>query len=508
MLLLRLRSMALTSCWLVLVAALTVVFSLSAPAPPINSRVLSRQIRQCGEDVNRALDLVRRANPKESSRPFEEAIGVCGKANDLPSALAVLELCPTDQCRALVISLCGRSDGNLHTVFALLDDKHAGAASFNSAIASCAHSHSPGSWKTALAILDDMPVEYKNLISYHAVLTVLVKARRGQEAFKLLNQMKAVTPNRTTYQLVFQALIREGELDKSLGLLDSCQRDGIDPPQGTIDLLVAGLRKEQRFEEAAAIEKDINGEAGGRFQKWDHLEKVGSGKSAYFLIGEFAYNAEDKFDESSDKETIIKVALQPNRNPRKNGMRLIMVDERGDRLGFLLMVNTIGSNREDPTKIKMQSSLLGLRIDEKMRGKGYAKVLLAIWIECCLQGKVQAATGKINKPLIALLLKHSFGFSAMGGVECTAGRGPKPGSVVLFSNSAKSLEGVFSPWDLQTQSVILSPEPVENGREISIGATHVAPGERFLQPKVDSILTGRLSLAMDDTLLRATLLGL
>lgn len=79
-------------------------------------------------------------------------------------------------------------------------------------------------------------------------------------------------------------------------------------------------------------------------------------------------------------------------------------------------------------------------------------------------------------------------------------------SIRLFSNVAKSLEGVFSPWDLQSQRIILS-DTAFKGREIRVGATWVAPEQPALCAKVEQALSNG-QLSYDATIdLKSILLG-
>uniref|UniRef100_A0A7R9WUU0 Uncharacterized protein n=1 Tax=Craspedostauros australis TaxID=1486917 RepID=A0A7R9WUU0_9STRA len=48
-------------------------------------------------------------------------------------------------------------------------------------------------------------------------------------------------------------------------------------------------------------------------------------------------------------------------------------------------------------------------------------------------------------------------------------------SITLFSNSVKSLEGTFSPWDRKSQKIVLSSQPLPGGRPIRVGAVWRLP---------------------------------
>jgi pentatricopeptide repeat protein len=441
----------------------------------MNPQLLSRQIRACRGNVDQALELLEQhANPNNDQGPFLEALQVCGKAKRPDLAMKIYQKCPTPQCQASIISICGRH-GQLNQALELLEEGFPEAASYNAAIAACGQA---GAWEQASQVLDKMPTSIVSQLTCHAVLTAFSKKKRGDEAVQLLRRLQSstngwtdVVPNKITYHIVIQAVVRQGDLKCAQSLLAEC-RDVMEPSPVTIDIVVAALGKVHQWDAARDVEGSQKSSV-DYFRPWETLTKVGKGKFAYWDLG--AYRMIDG--------AVVTVALQPNRNPRKNGMRLILVNEEGIKLGFLLMINQYQGDNQQAT-----SSLLGLRVEEYFRGRGLAKIFLAIWMQCCIDAGIRPVTGIIHKPLLALVLQHTFQFQPSGGVVCTACPGETPNTIRLFSNVAKSLEGVFSPWDLQTQRVILS-DTAFKGREIRVGATWVAPEQPVLCAKVEQALS-------------------
>jgi hypothetical protein len=477
-----------------MVALLLLLFSLSFIAGlSTNPQLLSRQIRACRGNVDQALELLEQhSNPNEEG-PFLEALQVCGKAKRPDLAMKIYQTCPTPQCQASTISICGHH-GQLDQALELLEEGFPEAASYNAAIAACGQA---GAWKQASQVLDKMPPSIVSTLTCHAVLTAFSKQKRGEEAVQLLRRLHSstngwtdVVPNKITYHIVIQALVRQGDLTSAQSVLEECRID-MEPSLGTIDIVVAALLKVGRWDAARDVEGSQKSSV-DYFRHWETLTKVGKGKFAYWELG--TYRMMDG--------AVVTVALQPNRNPRKNGMRLILVNGEGIKLGFLLMINQLQGDDQQAT-----SSLLGLRVEEYLRGRGLAKIFLALWMQCCIDAGIRPVTGVIHKPLLALVLQHTFQFQPSGGVVCTACPGETPNTVRLFSNAAKSLEGVFSPWDLQSQRVILIPPASEKGREIRVGATWLPPEQPVLCAKVEQALS-KGQLSYDATVdLKSILLG-
>jgi hypothetical protein len=131
---------------------------------------------------------------------------------------------------------------------------------------------------------------------------------------------------------------------------------------------------------------------------------------------------------------------------------------------------------------KRSSSLLGMYLTPGRRGEGIAKFCVAAWIWFCLEASAVPETGMIQKPLLALILQHTFGFVPRrggGGVEVELCRDPNEATaVVLYSPTGRYLEGVFRPWELEHQNIkIVSEPPTIRGRAVRIGSKFSPPGD-------------------------------
>ena len=455
-------------------------------------RLLARQIKS--SDVEKAVKLVQLA-PQSSAAPYIEALYVCGKARRPDLAMQVYSKNPTERIRSVTISVLSKCGKHKEAVALLADGPSPDRASYNSAIAACGRD---GAWEESIDILSRMPIELISQLTCHAALTTFAKAGRGVDALKLLRQMEPnwnMTPDKLSYRLTIQALIREGNLDDARGLLDECT------DQQSMEMMAAAYGRVGKWSAVREIELRGGGDGPDNafdtnpFRHWETLKRVGQGKASYWELGTY----------KSQSHTV-SVGFQPNRNPRKNGIRLVLVDPNGSKLGFLLMTNWCGQKKQGIDH--SASSLMGLRVEESERTKGWGKILLAVWIQCCLEARIAPITGRINKPIIALMLQHNFGFHGTGGVVCEAARQDGRGDrVKLFSNSVKSLEGAFSPWDLQSQRIVLSNEPV-GGRTIRVGATWEAPADpESLRPKVQQVLQDRMVHDVTPSDLRTIMLG-
>lgn len=250
------------------------------------------------------------------------------------------------------------------------------------------------------------------------------------------------------------------------------------------------------------------------FQKWK-LPKVGRGKYAYWELGTYRQHHDSSDlqqtrgqnkDEGGDHHLL--VALQPNRNPGTNGIKLAFyrvnnaksddtdspmkstgtaISNSVEKLGYLLMINSQETR---------SSQFLGQFVDEECRGQGLAKIWLGIWLKLCLDAGLRPITGKIRKPLLCLVLEHTFGMVPQpGGVEVELSPGDTEGQVVLYS-AGQDLAGAVSPLDLRHQNIRLSTSPTQpRGRPISLGCDFEPPSNMAdLEKVVATVLGDRFSL--------------
>ena len=280
------------------------------------------------------------------------------------------------------------------------------------------------------------------------------------------------------------------------------------------------------------------------FCKWE-LPKRGKGKTSFWELGTIRSDEKDAINGDDDENSDIIVGLHPNRNPSKNGIQLWFFRENKTRsegssdsdgqyqkLGYLLMINTPHYNPNDEkhgitgeegaiiseskkmesTKVTMagSSKFLGLRVMDDNRRKGLAKIMAAVWLQCCLDANIKPSTGKMNKPLLCLVLQHSFQFTLKhqtGGVRAKLlppqNKDDNDKGVVRLTTESlgvKNLLGAISPRDVQKQHIKFVPPTLvqqgELGRGIDVGGILVAPESRdVLQDCITQVLEDKWKLA-------------
>ena len=164
--------------------------------------------------------------------------------------------------------------------------------------------------------------------------------------------------------------------------------------------------------------------------------------------------------------------------------------------------------------------MLGLFLDHNIRKQGLSKILIAIWLDLCVRAGVTPRTGVIHKPLLALVLQHSFGFrprqDGLGGTQKGVLVEISPGSdgstVLLYAPFLKSLQGAFAFWDLKRENIrLLQESPHPRGRMCHVG-TKLTVGDEDVTELVERHLagktgTGSLVYNSMDTCWRQVLLG-
>lgn len=468
--------------------------------------VLSGLDHHCGDDRNQQHD---------DHLVVVEALRVCGKAKRPDVALQLFQNYPSDATRTMTISVLGYCEEHT-TAMKLLEWNDNGdedfpprsAASYNAAIAACGKAKD---WERAMAVfLDEMPREFISTLTINALLTVLANCRQGKEALGILRReqpslsssiagqsIRVSLVDGASYQLVVSALVRSDDIAEAYLVLEDLTRRkerahqqnqpslspkvSVQLAESMFDFVLAAYCKQSNWKGVQLVHqlrhqyfgRKGHGDADGsetvsrsslfeiqqqyQFKHWTGLEKVGKGKESFFVLGRY-------------EPLNITIGVNPHRNALKNGIQLSFFQNRVDsdnhqtrtKLGYLLMQN----NAEDRT-----SSLLGMYLTPGKRGQGIAKLCIAIWIRYCLKASSVPMTGVIQKPLLALILQHTFGFVPRpGGVPVELSQDPNDvTAVVLYSPSRKSLEGALSPRVLEYQNIkIVSQAPEARGRAVTI----------------------------------------
>jgi len=428
---------------------------------------------------------------------------------------------------------------------AAVDPKQpASIQSVNAALAVCSRLKY---WEEALSLLHQNQWQASTL-TCNIVLKAMERAKQGAAALDLLERMTAAAaatttttkdrldhlppPDRSSFHHVMRALTAaataggnsnstvnnqdpSSNVDAAYRLLDTMFSFSLEPNNTTLDLLVSAFGRVGDWDMAGLVEefRHQSWRIGGEKRRvppdpvlhraslkhyrqqqqqgnissatmnlnlhWERnqhgIHKVGKGKVAHW---DFATYEKDGI--------ALTVALQPHRNPSKNGIKLLLFDssntvDRADspkrKVGFLLMINSAQENT---------STLLGVFLDPRIRKLGLSKVILAIWLDLCLRSGLAPRTGIMNKPLLALVLQHTFGFAPSSAtssttdrqrpgvlVEIGRGGGSSNGSTVeIYAPSVKSLQGVFGKWDLERERIqLLTTAPFPRGRACRVGTT-------------------------------------
>jgi pentatricopeptide repeat protein len=523
--------------------ALILVASLSSSSLCRQSgKVLIRQIRQHPSNVTYALNLLsqidadintsnnnkitpidRKHEVDELNNVAVEVLRVCEKANKLNLALELYKKYPSEAARTTMISVLGRCNQITKAIELLEDDDDdiisggpPSTASYNAAIAACGKLKD---WELALDIYHNkIPEDRISSLTTNALLTILSKCRKGDHSLLIFENMKKIPPTPTnnntrtrattdgtdsvTYTLVISSLVRSNMVLEASQILEDlenrrrqhyCSRKSI---ESMYELVLSAYSQQSDWSSVERLERmrdrknvsnggdededDINDDHIYRFQQWEGLTKVDKGKESYWIIGTYQSDNNIVDNDNTNKNKLnITVGTRPHRNPARNGIQIIFLENvfdeetktwKQNKLGYLLMKN----NSHDRT-----SSMLGMFLTQTERGRGISKICLSIWILLCLDASLLPVTGIINKPLLALILQYTFGFVSPSKnknhngvlVELSQDLQDKT-CVVLYSSSKKSLEGAFSPSDRVHQNIkILSQQPpAVRGRIVRIGS--------------------------------------
>jgi pentatricopeptide repeat protein len=471
----------------------------SSFSPRTQALLWTRRIQSQPTNTTYALDVIQEmvettitSSIKEQEQPIMEALKVCGSCERPDLALKIYQQFPeSERCRTMAIYVLGSCQQLTQALEVLKAAPPPNIGSYNAAIAACGKAKD---WEQARQVYQ-MTVDrgIVTTCTCNTLFTVLAQRRQGVVALGIFSQMPCIPciPDRLTYQYLVSALVRSGMAEKAHEVLEELKHSetsNIVATDAMYDMVFAAYSKDSNWEGAQQLERLRNpnnpsiSSIGPTFQHWNSLEKIGRGKETYWELG--TINLPDTGR--------ITVGVHPNRNASKNGIKILFYEnpdgkddnpENRIKLGYLLMQNS-----------NDKSFLLGMFLKGQRRGRGLSKVCLACWFWLCLKANVTCKTGKINKPLLSLLLHDHFGLepSKKGGVEMELARDPDhPEQVLLYAPSRKNLAGAFSPWDLQHQNLRLLHEPPEpRGRMITVLTTFEVPPHHLpeLRNRIQEIL--------------------
>merc|ERR1712139_74058 len=127
-----------------------------------------------------------------------------------------------------------------------------------------------------------------------------------------------------------------------------------------------------------------------------------------------------------------------------------------------------------------------------MRGKGLASVLMALWLQLCMELELTPATKRIDKPVISLML-HKFGFSAANtntSMEVSSEHGEN-GEVILWSPDPVQLRSTFSKRYLKAQNMVVASERPAKSQTVCVNTAYDPPHMEVIRQHIDSALKGK-----------------
>jgi hypothetical protein len=200
----------------------------------------------------------------------------------------------------------------------------------------------------------------------------------------------------------------------------------------------------------------------------------------------------------------LTLTAQPNRQSHTD-LRLILWNttnphQQRQKVGYMLLT-TAQSNDTLTTTTTTTSSLMGVYLDPNYRQHGLSKQFISAWIQLCRRAQLVPRTEIIRKPLLCLVLQHSFGFVPFGADKNTEGvdievyppqrddddNDACTNQIRVYS-STRCLEGIFSPWDVQREHLSLCVQRPSN----TMGRTIRIHGRFVLSPTKATVYADRL----------------
>lgn len=200
--------------------------------------------------------------------------------------------------------------------------------------------------------------------------------------------------------------------------------------------------------------------------------------------------------QSTEVETELLVAMQPDQGGRK----MLFLDKKGQTLGVIELETLLEGSEQ-------RSVLRGMLVAEEVRGQGYARLFLSMWLGLCARAGIMPETARINKPLLALTLVR-LGFTPLRGRTRLGLRG-KPGrrrkanqrplavevsvgshgDVLLYCplpSEAERLRLGFSQTEVRSQRLVIANQPpLPRGRVAHIRVRYAPPRYRASGSETD-----------------------
>lgn len=280
---------------------------------------------------------------------------------------------------------------------------------------------------------------------YLTALTGSIACKSSTSSIEIMNRMsnQQMIIDRVVYNQVLSSLANHKsenryEMARMVWRHMEFQGSSMDAKDKTLmyKTLISIFTKENQWKDVAAVKDKINGDATtalpvlpygdaanplmpGYIEDLVKLVKVDGVKKNWYKLGrvKVGFNSQAIF------------GLQTHKNPHSNGVSLVFYSSSGQKLGFLLIRNSIQHVDarkwpvpEEGQRKLLHSSIMGMQVDPAHRGRGLAKIFVAVWLLACRNSDAVPRSETINKPLLSLVLSN-FGFSPVseGAIDVEIG---------------------------------------------------------------------------------------
>ena len=250
------------------------VCSLSMSTTASTAPLLVRQLRKT-KTVAECLELV----PENATQDVVlAALHVCGKHNDLGTAMKLLERHPSSEsCRTLTISIAGKC-GDYKRALKLLRSSPTppSIASHHACLAACGKAKA---WKECLDLYEHLDPSNRTSCTAGIVLTAMVKSNRGTEALDFFATISS--PDLQSIFKTMTALIGMGDLEGARQFVEQHA-----PNEAmVVNRLTSAYARAGNWE----MVKQLNAKTSHAptFEPWNVLPKIGKGRAAYWKLGTY-----------------------------------------------------------------------------------------------------------------------------------------------------------------------------------------------------------------------------
>jgi len=334
-------------------------------------------------------------------------------------------------------------------------------------------------------------------LSYQTASSAFSNVRRGSEAAMILRRMecRGFNPDLRSYNQILAAFSRAGNESnrhlEALKLLSEMEQNpNVSPNDVSYDTVISICMRENAWEDAAELIRRVEGSSASdtcenmsdnfnvdetRMSKYiggmAEFIKIGSGRDSWYKLGTYEHQAGG---------LNISFGFQIHRNPSSNGLSFVFFDQNSmGKLGFILVRHIVKENAEMSTKSILYSDLMGMYVDERMRGKGLANIFMALWLKVVVSAEILPRTEIINKPLLSLVLSR-FGFVPRHGgfeviispVERSSVDDDTNPLFTLYSPTLKHLQSVFGERERRIQRMSVSRTPPVKGGKATFVKTY------------------------------------